>query len=213
MLHFDGKYPHTLTSLKRCVIGIAAALVSKRGRAPHSPATPSVAARTDSTGAAGAPAMRIADAGVVTAAKVAAEAVAADAAAPPDPPGDGVRAHTRDRKPTSPSGGKQPVSRDPGTAAATVRAAEPSREEIQVLTDPEGASLYIDRTYSGKGGTRITRPQGTTLTVECRLAGYNPGRARLAFDGKVEIVMCRPTREKRCVDGLKNPFDDCPDPD
>ena len=48
-----------------------------------------------------------------------------------------------------------------------------SRRRVKIITQPEHASLYIDRNYSGKGGTTLERPDGTVLTVECRLDGYN----------------------------------------
>lgn len=195
-------------------IGIAAALVSKRGSEPLSAAprasTAGAAAQTSTAGAARLPAVSIADAGVVVVAPVVAQAV--DAAAAPDQPSDGPRGRTRGKKPTSPSPDKKLAEGRADTTSTAASVAQPPRE-IQVITKPEGASLYIDRNYTGKDGTRITRPQGTTVTVECRLAGYNPGRVTLAFDGNTEIVMCRPSRERRCVDGLKNPFDDCPDPE
>jgi hypothetical protein len=83
--------------------------------------------------------------------------------------------------------------------------------EITVFTRPKGGSLYIDRSYSGSDGTRIRRKMGTRLTVSCKLAGYRPGTVRLRFDGKTEIALCKPTRPKKCLEGIKNPFDDCPD--
>jgi len=83
--------------------------------------------------------------------------------------------------------------------------------EITVITRPSGASLYINGNYSGPDGTRIRRDMGTKLTVTCKLVGYRPGAVRLRFNGTSEIALCKPTRPKKCVKDIKNPFDDCPD--
>jgi len=56
-------------------------------------------------------------------------------------------------------------------------------------------------------------PFGAHAKVKCTLPGYEPGFVDLIFDGKTEVALCRMDRIKRCVDGVKNPFDDCPDPD
>ncbi len=90
-------------------------------------------------------------------------------------------------------------------------AAVPRRSlDIRVLTDPESANLYINNTYSGKGGATLRRREGSVFTVECRLPGYLPGQVEVRFDGKTELYLCKMSRNKRCVEGIKNPFDDCP---
>jgi hypothetical protein len=35
------------------------------------------------------------------------------------------------------------------------------------------------------------------------------GSIDVVFDGKVTAVMCTATRDRFCVAGLKNPYDDC----
>jgi hypothetical protein len=83
--------------------------------------------------------------------------------------------------------------------------------DIQVVTVPSYARLYIGNDYLGKNGATIRKPEGTTWTVECRLDGYLPGRVKITFGRGQEVRMCTLTRIQRCVEGLKNPFDDCPE--
>jgi serine/threonine protein kinase len=110
-----------------------------------------------------------------------------------------------------------PAPRDAGIRVrpprpdAGVAVVAPSRRgvAIQVITKPEGANLYVGHTYRGPGGTQLEESFGTRLDVQCRLRGYKPGTVSLVFDGKVEYVLCVLERIKICIDGIKNPFDDC----
>ena len=83
--------------------------------------------------------------------------------------------------------------------------------KVQIISRPEGASLYIGTTYSGTGDVYLTRPEGTKLTVTCRLPGHKTGSVTVSFDGVAEVYLCQMPRIKHCVRDLKNPFDDCPD--
>ena len=84
---------------------------------------------------------------------------------------------------------------------------------VQVITYPDGGTIYAGDSYRGPAGTTIEEPVGTRLKIKCTLAGHDPGYVDLVFDAKLpEVVSCRPTRPKRCIEGLHNPFDDCPDP-
>ncbi|HEY4056868.1 MAG TPA: serine/threonine-protein kinase [Kofleriaceae bacterium] len=81
---------------------------------------------------------------------------------------------------------------------------------IQVVTKPEGATLFVGGSYHGPGGTTIEYPAGTRIDVTCHMLGYTDGVAHLVFDGTSEIAVCPLTRIKRCLDNIHNPFDDCP---
>ena len=83
---------------------------------------------------------------------------------------------------------------------------------VRVLTQPEGAELYEGYTYRGPGGVQLEAPLGSRLTITCRQTGYKPGTVEVNFNGRDEAVICVLKRIKRCVDGLKNPFDDCERP-
>jgi hypothetical protein len=70
----------------------------------------------------------------------------------------------------------------------------------------------------GPDGTNFQRPQGTVLELECRQydqggAVTASGRLKVSFDGDQRVVVCRmkprTNRKKKCVEGLKSPFDDC----
>ncbi len=122
--------------------------------------------------------------------------IALDAGAPaPLPPGPGPRDH------------RPPVVKNTRPDAA-VRS---RMIEVQVITRPERATLYIGTSYAGTGDTRLRRPEGTRLTVTCRQQGYQPGQVEVVFKGTEEVFLCAMRRVKNCVKDLKNPFDDCPE--
>ena len=149
-----------------------------------------------------------ADAGVATAdATLVAEAV--DAAMPvpprdardavvvlrPDDDGPRIPAHRRDA-------GPKPVRPlDTPNGRGTIM--------VQVLTKPEGAALYVGYSYRGPGGATLEEPFGSQLEVRCRMKGYKEGKVQITFDGNTEAVLCVLERIKVCIDGIKNPFDDC----
>jgi serine/threonine protein kinase len=83
---------------------------------------------------------------------------------------------------------------------------------IQVITKPEGATLYVGTEYHGPSGTTMEYPRGTKIDVRCHLIGYTDGIAHLNFDGSSEYEICPLTRIKRCLDNIHNPYDDCPQP-
>jgi serine/threonine protein kinase len=80
---------------------------------------------------------------------------------------------------------------------------------VTVLTQPEGAQLFVDGHDSSFGGTHVEAPLGAHKAVTCRLPGYHDGHAELTFDGEHDVALCVLKRIVRCIDGLKNPFDDC----
>ncbi len=80
---------------------------------------------------------------------------------------------------------------------------------IQVLTKPEGATLYVGTSYRGPGGATLEEAFGQKLDVRCTQKGYKEGKVSLVFDGKTEVALCVLTRIKICIDNVKNPFDDC----
>jgi serine/threonine protein kinase len=82
---------------------------------------------------------------------------------------------------------------------------------IEVITRPDGGILYIDQSYRGPGGTHLEERRGSRVKVKCTLPGYDPGYLDLVFDGKTEVAICTMTRTVKCIPGIKNPFDDCPD--
>jgi hypothetical protein len=82
---------------------------------------------------------------------------------------------------------------------------------IQIVTRPEGAAIYLGDSYRGSSGVTIEEPPGTRASIKCTLPGHEPGKVDVVFDGDQEVVLCRMERIKRCIDGIKNPFDDCPE--
>jgi serine/threonine-protein kinase len=102
------------------------------------------------------------------------------------------------------------VRRPRSQVDAGVTVSTPSRRyQIQVLTKPEGATLYVGATYRGVGGTTIEEPAGTKLEVTCKYPNHKSGKVQIVFDGKNELAMCETKRVKLCVQNIKNPFDDC----
>ncbi len=79
---------------------------------------------------------------------------------------------------------------------------------IEVLTRPGDAEVFIGRNFRGPSGTRITDRLGTKVKIECKTDRMK-GSVEVVFDGKLSAVMCTATRDRFCVAGLKNPYDDC----
>jgi serine/threonine protein kinase len=80
---------------------------------------------------------------------------------------------------------------------------------VTVLTQPEGAALFHGYDDRGHGGAHLEEPLGTKLTITCRMPGYKDGHVEVNFDGQHDGALCVLKRIVRCIDGLKNPFDDC----
>ncbi len=83
--------------------------------------------------------------------------------------------------------------------------------KIQVITRPEGGTLYKGLSYRGTGSSYFTGFEGTSEWINCRLPGYKNGRVRVTYDDVNDVYLCRMRRGKKCVPGIKNPFDDCPE--
>ncbi len=96
-----------------------------------------------------------------------------------------------------------------GTTGLTPR--ERGVVSIEIITRPPGGILMIGRTYRGPDGTHLEEPRGSRVTVTCTLPGYEPGQVDLIFNESAEVALCTMKRIVRCVPGMKNPFDDCPD--
>ncbi|HUS31954.1 MAG TPA: hypothetical protein VMZ53_25810, partial [Kofleriaceae bacterium] len=79
---------------------------------------------------------------------------------------------------------------------------------IEVLTRPGEADVFIGANYRGPSGVKIQERFGAKVHIECKTARMK-GSLDVTFDGKVTAVMCTATRDRFCVPGIKNPFDDC----
>ncbi len=79
---------------------------------------------------------------------------------------------------------------------------------IEILTRPGEANVFIAPNFRGPSGVKITEPFGTKRHIECKTDRMK-GSVDVVFDGKVSAVMCTATRDRFCVPGLKNPYDDC----
>jgi len=79
---------------------------------------------------------------------------------------------------------------------------------IEVLTRPGDADVFIGRNYRGPSGVKITDRYGARVKIECKTA-FMKGSIEVTFDGSLSAVMCTATRDRFCVAGLKNPYDDC----
>ena len=96
------------------------------------------------------------------------------------------------------------VARDAGTLLAP----HPKTVTIELLTRPAEANVFDKHTFRGPSGVRLTEPWGTKLELECRAPHYK-GHVTVVFDGSRDSAMCTATRLPFCVEGLKNPIDDC----
>jgi hypothetical protein len=146
--------------------------------------------------------------------QVAAAAPADAGAAQPLAVDAGVPTAVADAAVTRPidAGGRRPPVDGGRTVRRDAGPARPGRDiQVQVVTRPEQATLYAGGAYAGTGDTYISRPAGTRLTLTCKLPGYDPGKVAVVFDEPDGVFICRMKRPTRCVEGIKNPFDDCPD--
>ncbi len=83
---------------------------------------------------------------------------------------------------------------------------------VKVNTVPEGARVFIRGMYRGTsqdGGVAIMGLFGERKVATCKLAGYKRGSVVLVFNKKRYTFDCIMQRIKKCVPGLKNPFDEC----
>jgi serine/threonine protein kinase len=97
------------------------------------------------------------------------------------------------------------ATRDGGSS---IIPSHPKTVTVEVLTRPAEANVFDHLTFRGPSGVRLNEPWGTKLELECRAPHYK-GKVTVTFDGSREAVMCTAQRLKFCVDGLKNPLDDC----
>jgi serine/threonine-protein kinase len=97
-------------------------------------------------------------------------------------------------------------------AAVTTVPSHPATVTIEVLTEPGDAEVYIDGHQRGPSGVHLEEPYGHKVTVECR-GPHLLGRKTVVFDGKVSAVYCTASRIPMCVEGLKNPYDVCEEPE
>src|SRR6185369_15181927 len=100
------------------------------------------------------------------------------------------------------------VPRDAGVHIGVNRPDRKGQITIEVMTRPGEANVYIGPNYRGPSGVRITEPYGTKRKIECKTDRMK-GSVEVVFDGKLTAIMCTATRDRFCVPGLKNPYDDC----
>ncbi len=79
---------------------------------------------------------------------------------------------------------------------------------IEVLTRPGDANVFVGRNYRGPSGVHLSERRGTKLKIECKTDRMK-GSIEVIFDGNLTAVMCNAIRDRFCVAGLKNPYDDC----
>ena len=105
-----------------------------------------------------------------------------------------------------PDAGVHAPRRDAGVA---VHPLDPhGKVTVEVLTRPGEADVFVGHTFRGPSGVRLQERYGTRLDIECR-APHFKGKLTIVFDGTRDSVMCTATRIPFCVEGLKNPIDEC----
>jgi serine/threonine-protein kinase len=103
------------------------------------------------------------------------------------------------------------IAKRDGAVPAGVTLTPRGTVAIQVVTRPQGGSVYNGFTYAGTDQPTIEQAYGSRARIRCTLPGHDEGQVEVVFDGKTDAVLCEMKRIKRCVEGLHNPFDDCPD--
>jgi serine/threonine-protein kinase len=87
----------------------------------------------------------------------------------------------------------------------------PAMWRIEVMTNPSETDVFVGDTFQGRSGVKMDRPWGTKLKIECKAPHYH-GSKVIVFDDRTTSVMCAAKRLKMCVEGLKNPYDECEEP-
>ncbi|MBV8758103.1 MAG: serine/threonine protein kinase [Deltaproteobacteria bacterium] len=100
------------------------------------------------------------------------------------------------------------VPLDAGHARDAGAGLHPKTVRMTVYVRPGDAGVYIGTAYRGPANTTIEEPYGKKIHIECKTANMK-GSVDVVFDGQRESVMCTATRQRFCVEGIKNPFDDC----
>jgi serine/threonine protein kinase len=98
--------------------------------------------------------------------------------------------------------------RDAGVGGVNIRIDKNKPVTVEVLTRPAEADVFIGPNYRGPSGVKIQDRYGAKVHIECKTARMK-GSIDVVFDGKLTAVMCTATRDRFCVPGIKNPFDDC----
>ncbi|HTR53699.1 MAG TPA: protein kinase [Kofleriaceae bacterium] len=85
---------------------------------------------------------------------------------------------------------------------------KPATVRVDILTTPGEADVYIDGHFRGPSGSHVDVPYGKKVQIECRAPHYR-GKKTAVFYKDGESAMCVATHIKVCVEGLKNPLEDC----
>ncbi|MCE9574169.1 MAG: protein kinase [Deltaproteobacteria bacterium] len=108
-------------------------------------------------------------------------------------------------------GGGIPDRRVDAAGPATNPGLQRQTVVVEIITRPDEGTLYVNDSYRGPSGVHMEEEVGARARVRCSHPGYDDGFVDVVFDGKTEVVLCTMKRAQRCVDGLHNPFDDCPE--
>lgn len=81
---------------------------------------------------------------------------------------------------------------------------------VKVVTRPEGGRVFIGGINRGPDGVTIRTAIGSTMTITCKLRGHKDGRVIVRAKEPSHAVICDMKKRPRCLDGIKNPFGDCP---
>ena len=113
---------------------------------------------------------------------------------------------SRDARPSD------PPSRDAAPRLSDFDRSLPPGERgaIKIVTNPEGGYVYTDRTYRGLSGVTVQADPGTKAHVVCEMSGYESGELDVTWSIKYQELVCVMKRIKRCIDKIRNPYDDCP---
>ncbi len=83
--------------------------------------------------------------------------------------------------------------------------------QVIVHTRPEGGRVFVDGNDRGPDGVTLDMlPVGSSIKVTCKLAGHKDGTKIVQIRDPKQAVICDMKKKPRCMEGIKNPFDDCP---
>jgi len=100
------------------------------------------------------------------------------------------------------------AGRDAGVGGVSGRPTGKGNVTVEVMTRPGEANVFIGNNYRGPSGVKITERFGAKVKIVCKTDRMK-GSIDVTFNGELTAVMCNATRDRFCVPGLKNPYDDC----
>ncbi len=91
-----------------------------------------------------------------------------------------------------------------------------NKVSVEIVSKPKGAQIFTgsgkQKAILGRGTALLRRSSGEIVSIKCQKKGYLDGSVTVDFSSENKSYTCKlvKLRKPKCVDGVLNPFDDCP---